>query len=192
MANIGRLDGMFNGRCSGVNKHDVLENPPLIVDVPLATKHVLRRKTSSLGLIQSAMFAATGEFYLIYPKNQPFQAPWLSCLCCLGRLSGKTGNKFVVAWSLHIFLFLYIYIHICVCMFMYVYIYNYIHIYICCIYYIHNWIFKGAHFSARSAFWLVSRMFVHLTKKHPFRTVVQTAKCPVSTGLISLWHCNFM
>jgi len=97
MANIGRLDGMFNGRCSGVNKHDVLENPPLIVDVPLATKHVLRRKTSSLGLIQSAMFAATGEFYLIYPKNQPFQAPWLSCLCCLGRLSGKTGNKFVVA-----------------------------------------------------------------------------------------------
>ena len=164
-------------------------NPPLIVDVPLATKHVLQRKTSFLGLIQSAMFAATGESYLIsyliYPNNQPFQAPWLSCLWCLGRLSGKRQvisfllRDLCIYFSLllyiyiHMYTYVHIYIYTCVCMCMYLYIYIYliiyiyVYIYIYCIYYVHNWIFKGANISARSALWLVSSMFVHLTKNQP-------------------------
>ena len=152
-------------------------NPPLIVDVPLATKHVLQRKTSFLGLIQSAMFAATGESYLIsyliYPNNQPFQAPWLSCLWCLGRLSGKRQVISFLLRDLCIYfsLLIYIYIYICTHTYIYIYIHVYvcvcIYIYIYCIYYVHNWIFKGANISARSALWLVSSMFVHLTKNQP-------------------------
>ena len=131
----------------------------MIVDVPLATKHVLQRKTSFLGLIQSAMFAATGELYLIYPNNQPFQAPWLSCLWCLGRLSGKRQvislllRDLCIYFSLiyiyftyvHIRIYIYIHVYVCVCMYLYIYIYicDYTYIYICicciyCIYYVHN------------------------------------------------------
>ena len=105
-------------------------NPPLIVDVPLATKHVLQRKTSFLGLIQSAMFAATREFYLIYPNNQPFQAPWLSCLWCLGRLSGKRQVTSLLLRDLCIYFSLYIYIYTYVHIRTYIYIYDYIHMYV--------------------------------------------------------------
>ena len=148
---------MFNGmfRCHQTWRAG---NPPLIVDVPLATKHVLQRKTSFLGLIQSAMFAATGELYLIYPNNQPFQAPWLSCLWCLGRLSGKRQvislllRDLCIYFSLFIYIYIFTYVHIrtyiyiytCVCMCMYVSLY--IYIYICD--YIHIYIYVYAVYTA--------------------------------------------
>ena len=138
MANIRRLDVMFNGmfRCHQTWRAG---NPPLIVDVPLATKHVLQRKTSFLGLIQSAMFAATGELYLIYPNNQPFQAPWLSCLWCLGRLSGKRQvislllRDLCIYFSLFIYIYMYPYVHIRT----YIYIYMCMYVYVCISIYIY-------------------------------------------------------
>jgi hypothetical protein len=181
---------------------------------PISNKTCFAEKTSFLGLIQSAMFAATGELYLIYPNNQPFQAPWLSCLWCLGRLSGKRQvislllRDLCIYFSLFIYIYIYIcthtyiYIYTCVCMCMYVSLYIYIFVII----YIYIYVYavytayimyttefsKGQTFLPDLHFGSFQGCLCISQKNHPFRTVVQTAKCPVSTGLISLWHCNFI
>ena len=101
------------------------------------------------------------------------------CVCSCLYICIYSHEYIDICGNIYLSLYTYFNIYIYIC-FKDIYIYIHIHIHILYIYiYIHSiylyiWFFTGATISSLLALWLVSMMFVHWTKYHPFRTIPMT------------------